>query len=91
VFVFGDKDDFLSTFVDRVNIDDRLGLATKESERVLLLIEGSDHTFSVLKHTQILINWTTAWAQALRDGTPPQFDHSKSEITSDIAVAAPAN
>lgn len=91
VFVFGDQDALLSTFVNRINVDDRLGLAIRESERTLLLIEGGDHTFSVLKHTQILISWTTAWAQALRDGTPPQFDHSKSEITGGIPVAAPAN
>jgi pimeloyl-ACP methyl ester carboxylesterase len=91
VFVFGDKDDSWPTFVKRINVDDRLGLATKKSERTLLLIEGGDHTFSVLKHTQILISWTTAWAQAMRDGTPPQFDHFKSEITGGIPVAAPAN
>jgi pimeloyl-ACP methyl ester carboxylesterase len=84
VFVFGDKDDFLSTFVNRVNVDDRLGLATKESERTLLLIEGADHTFSVRKHTEILISWTVAWAESLRDGTLAQFDRSTAELTCGI-------
>jgi pimeloyl-ACP methyl ester carboxylesterase len=91
VFVFGDKDDFLSTFVDRVNIDDRLGLATKEFGRVLLLIEGSDHTFSVRRHTEILIAWTVAWAGSLRDGTMAQFDRSTAESTHDILITSPAN
>ena len=91
VFVFGDKDDCLSYFVNRLNADDRLGLARRGAERTLLVIEGGDHTFSVLRHTEILIGWTVAWAEAIRDGTPAQFNRGTSELTHGIPVASPAN
>jgi pimeloyl-ACP methyl ester carboxylesterase len=84
VFVFGDRDDFLSTFLNRINVDDRLGLATRESERTLLLLEGADHTFSVRRHTEILISWTVAWAESLRDGTLAQFDRSTAALSRGI-------
>jgi uncharacterized protein len=76
VLVFGDKDPCWTHFEERVNANDRLGLAKMGSKRIFLLVEGGDHTFSSMKQTQTVIEWTVEWAKALRGGTVAQFSHS---------------
>jgi fermentation-respiration switch protein FrsA (DUF1100 family) len=77
VLVFGDKDPCWVHFVEGVNANDKLGLAQMGSKRKFLLVEGGDHTFSSMPQTHTVIDWTVAWAEALRDGKPAQFLHSK--------------
>ena len=77
VLVFGDKDPCWTHFVERVNTNDKLGLSQMGSKRIFLMLEGGDHTFSSKPQTDQVIAWTVEWANALRDGTPAQFSHSK--------------
>ena len=77
VLVFGDKDPCWTHFDERVNANDQLGLAKMGSKRIFLMVEGGDHTFSSMKQTQTVIEWTVEWAQGLRDGTAAQYSHSK--------------
>jgi pimeloyl-ACP methyl ester carboxylesterase len=74
--IFGDKDPCWFHFAEGVNADDKLGLAAMGAKRIFLMVEGGDHTFSSMKQTQTVIEWTVEWAEALRDGRAAQFTHS---------------
>jgi hypothetical protein len=91
VLVFGDKDPCWTHFEERVNANDQLGLAKMGSKRTFVLLEGGDHTFSSMPQTQKVIEWTVAWAEALRDGTVAKFEHSNLGENRGISVASTAN
>jgi pimeloyl-ACP methyl ester carboxylesterase len=91
VLVFGDKDPCWGHFEERVNANDKLGLAKMGSKRTFLLVEGGDHTFSSKPQTQKVIDWTVEWAEALHDGTAAQFSHSKSGENRGIPVTSIAD
>jgi alpha-beta hydrolase superfamily lysophospholipase len=90
VLLFGDKDPCWAHFQERVNPDDKLGLAKKAIAPQFVLLEGGDHTFSSMQQTKQMVQWTVEWAEALRDGVKAQIEFSKTGETRGISTTSVA-
>jgi pimeloyl-ACP methyl ester carboxylesterase len=88
VLVFGDKDPCWHHFEERVNANDKLELSKMGGKRILLLVEGGDHTFSSMTQTQKVIYWTVEWAEGLCAGVPAKFSYSQLGENRGIPVAS---
>ena len=91
VLVFGDKDPCWTHFEERVNANDKLGLAKMGSQRTFVVLDGGDHTFSSMAQTQTVIDWTVEWAEALRDGKAAQYSQYKLEENRGIPATSVAD
>jgi pimeloyl-ACP methyl ester carboxylesterase len=91
VMVFGDKDPCWFHFTEGVNANDKLGLSQMGAQRIFLMVEGGDHTFSSMPQTEKVVRWTVEWAEALRDNTAVQFSYSKSGENRGIPVTSVAD
>jgi pimeloyl-ACP methyl ester carboxylesterase len=78
ILVFGEKDSYLTDFVERVNPNDRLGLKKKELPPSWVLIKDGDHTFSSREKTEELFSLTLSWMQPFLEGSlPGQFERAQ--------------
>ena len=73
LLIFGEKDPYWTSFLTRVNPDDRLGLSRKKQAPALVLVKDGDHTFASREQTLEMIGATLAWVQPFRSGQLPSF------------------
>jgi pimeloyl-ACP methyl ester carboxylesterase len=85
LLIFGEKDPYWTSFLTRVNPDDRLGLGRKKHVPALVLVKDGDHTFTSREQTQEMIDATLAWVTPFQNGQLPAF--TKSYRGRDYAVS----
>jgi hypothetical protein len=71
LLVFGEKDSYLTDFVEQVNPNDRLGLNKMKIPPNWALIKDGDHTFSSREKTEELFRLTLSWMQPFLEGRLP--------------------
>jgi len=71
LMVFGEKDSYLTDWVERVNPGDKLGLKKKKIPPDWVVIKGGDHTFSSRERTEELFRLTLNWAGPFLEGHLP--------------------
>lgn len=70
LMIFGEKDTYRTSFFERVNLRDRLGLARKKNPPAWATVKGGDHTFASAEQTQEMIRYTVEWLKSFREGLP---------------------
>ncbi len=76
LLIFGEKDAYRTSFLQRVNPGDRLGLAKKEFPPDWALVKDGDHTFASAGQTAELIRYTRDWLDSFRKGVVSGDDYS---------------
>lgn len=71
LLIFGEKDSYLTDFVEHVNPDDRLGLKRKKCPPGWVIIKDGDHTFSSREKTDELFRYTLDWLGPFLEGRLP--------------------
>ncbi len=66
LLLFGEKDVYRESFLERVNPGDRLGLANKPIPPDWGMVKDGDHTFASAEQTAELIRHTRDWLQTFR-------------------------
>ncbi len=71
LLIFGEKDETLAHFQERVNPGDRLGLARKPRPPDVVIIGEGDHTFASREQMTELLRVTLDWLTPLQHGRRP--------------------
>jgi pimeloyl-ACP methyl ester carboxylesterase len=68
LLIYGDTDPFWSTFTKHINPGDRLGLSKMKSPPKIAVVADGDHMFHSVQQTSEVIQLSTSWAAAFRNG-----------------------
>jgi pimeloyl-ACP methyl ester carboxylesterase len=87
LMIYGDKDSYLTDWVERVNPGDKLGLKRKKMPPGWIVIKDGDHTFSSREKTEELFRLTLDWLGPFLAGHLPSSPKAASEGQQEDPVA----
>lgn len=87
LLIFGDKDSYLTDFVEHVNPNDRLGLKTKKCPPGWIIIKDGDHTFSSKEKTEELFRYTLDWLDPFLQGRLPDQLKTSGDLRPELPAA----
>lgn len=87
LMIYGEKDSYLTDWVERVNPGDKLGLKKKQTPPGWIVIKDGDHTFSSREKTEELFRLTLDWVGPFLEGRLPSPPKTASQGQQEVPVA----
>ena len=91
LLIFGEKDTYLSHFLETVNPNDHLGLARKHFPPRMEIVPDGDHTFASREQTAELLRLTLDWLEPFQRGLAPSRANPYPGVEHGISLAPTAD